>query len=50
MMIIKAVMFSLRFVSVISLIGGEKRGINSAVTVTVDYAEMSIIYRTTQKN
>ena len=41
MMIIKAVMFSFRFRSVIRLMGGEKRGIKSSGTV--DYAEMSII-------
>ena len=44
MMIIKAVMFSFRFESVIRLIGGEQRVIKSAGTV--DYAEMSIIYGT----
>ena len=46
MVIIKAVMFSFRFGSVIRFIGGEKRGIKSAGTV--DYVEMTIIYGTPQ--
>ena len=48
MMIIKVVMFSFRFESVIRLIGGEKRGIN--IAGTVDSTEMSIIYGTPQKH
>ena len=46
MMIIKAVMFSFRFGSVIRLIGEELRVIKSAGTV--DSAVMSIIYGTTK--
>ena len=42
MIIIKAVMLSFIFGSVIRLIGGDKRGIKSVGTV--DSAEMSIIY------
>ena len=48
MVIIKALMLSFLFVSVIRLIGGDKMRINSAGTV--DSAETSIIYGTTQKH
>ena len=48
MMIIKVVMFSFQFGGVIRLIGGDKIGIKSAVTV--DYVEMSIIYGTPQNH
>ena len=48
MMIVKAVMFSFQFGSVISLIGEEQRVIKSSGIV--DSAEMSIIYGTPQKN
>ena len=48
MMIIKSVMISFRFGSVIRLIGGGKRGINRASNV--DSAKMSIIYWTAQNH
>ena len=48
MMIIKAVMFSFLFGSVIRFIGGEIRGIKSAGTV--NFAEIIIIYGTPQKH
>ena len=44
MMIIKAVIFSFRFGSLIRLVGGENRGIKSAGAV--DSEEISIIYGT----
>ena len=47
-MIIKAVVLSFIFGSMIWLIGGAQRGINSVGTV--DFAEMSIIYGTPQKH
>ena len=47
-MIIKAVMFYFRFGSAIRLIGGDQRGIESAVTM--DYEEMIIIYGTPQNH
>ena len=46
-MIIKLVMLSFLFGSLIRLIGGEQRGIKSAGTV--DSAEMSILYGTPKK-
>ena len=48
MIIIKTVMSYFIFMNVKRLIGGDQSGIKSAVTV--GYAEMNIIYGTTQKN
>ena len=48
MMIIKEVILSFLFGSVIRLIGGYQRGIKSAGTV--DSTEISIIYGTTQNH
>ena len=48
MIIIKSVMLSFQFGSAIRLIGGYQGLIKSAGTV--DSADMSIIYGTTQKN
>ena len=48
MMVIKAVMFSFLFGSLIRLIGGEQRGINS--TGIVDSVGISIIYVNPKKH